>query len=384
MEYRPIGKTGMSASIIGLGAEHIDFQPFQTVDTVINTALDQGINIMDLFMPGQEVRENIGRALGKRRDKMLIQGHIGSTNVKEQYDKSRDLPTVKRYFEDLLRFLNTDYIDIGMLFYIDNEKDFSDVFETDFVRYAQDLKQKGLIRAIGASSHNPVTAKRIVETGIVDLVMFSINPAFDIAPVDVDILDYLYEDKRIDFKEKTDDSRAAFYRLCEQRGVAITVMKTLGAGKLLSTEQSPFLLPLTVPQCIHYALNRPAVVSALIGCANSEEVLKAVAYLDASSEERDYSTVIRDFQGDFKGRCMYCNHCLPCPANINIAAVHKFLDMTLLDNAHSSTSNSYLSLDHHASECTSCGSCEERCPFSVSVIDNMKKAASLLKPTTLP
>jgi len=379
MQYRPIGKTGMSASVIGLGAEHLDNKPYSTVETVINAAMDLGFNIMDLFMPGQTVRENIGRALDGRRDKMLIQGHICSTDVNEQYDRSRDLPTVKKYFENLLRYLKTDYIDFGMLFFIDTEKDFSDVFKTDILRYAQDLKQQGKIRAIGASSHNPVIAKKIVETGIVELLMFSVNPAFDMASAETYVIDYL--DKAMDFEKKLDHDRAALYQLCEQKGVAITTMKTLGAGKLLSAEHTPFSKPMTVAQCIHYVLTRPAVVSALLGCATKEQVLEAAAYFEKSDEERDYSAVICDFQGDFKGRCVYCNHCLPCPSEINIANVHKYLDIALLDegNIPPSIASHYRAMDHRAADCTECRSCEERCPFSVPIVQNMKKAVALLE-----
>jgi len=381
MQYRPIGKTGMSASVIGLGAEHLDNKPYETVETVINAALDQGINIMDLFMPGETVRTNIGRALGGRRDKMLIQGHICSTDINEQYDWSRDLPIVKKYFEALLRCLNTDYIDIGMLFFIDTEKDFTDVFETEIVRYAQDLKQQGRIRAIGASSHNPVIARRIVETGIVDLLMFSINPAFDMASAETYVIDIMSEDKPWDFEKKLDRNRAALYQFCERQGIAITVMKTLGAGKLISPEQTPFAKPLTVAQCIHYALTRPAVVSALVGCRSREDVLEATSYLEKSDAERDYSAVLRDFQGDFRGHCVYCNHCLPCPSGINIADVHKYLDIAVLDEANipPSIANHYRSLDRHASDCSACGNCEERCPFSVQIVKNMEKAVSLLE-----
>ena len=379
MQYRPICKTGMSASVIGLGAEHLDNKPYETVDKVINTAIDQGFNIMDLFMPGQTVRENIGRALGGRRDKMLIQGHICSTDVNEQYDRSRELPIVKKYFENLLRCLNTDYIDFGMLFFIDTEKDFSDVFETDILRYAQDLKQQGKIRAIGASSHNPLIAKKVVETGIVELLMFSVNPAFDMATAETYVIDYL--DKALDFEKKLDHDRAALYQLCERQGVAITTMKTLGAGKLLSAEHTPFAMPMTVAQCIHYALTRPAVVSALLGCANREQILEAAAYFEKSPEERDYSAVIQEFQGDFKGRCVYCNHCLPCPSEINIANVHKYLDIALLDESKIPPSilSHYRSMDHRAADCTGCASCEERCPFCVPIMQNMKKAAALLE-----
>jgi predicted aldo/keto reductase-like oxidoreductase len=380
MQYRPIGKTGMSASIIGLGAEHLDNKPYEAVETVINAAIEQGINIMDVFMPGQTVRENIGKALKGRRDKMLIQGHICSTDINEQYDRSRDIKTVKKYFEDLFRFLQTDYIDFGMLFFIDTEKDFSDVFETEILSYAQDLKKQGRIRAIGASSHNPVIARKVAQTGIVDLLMFSINPAFDMASADTYVLDYL-EKGVMDFEKKLDRDRAALYHFCEKQGVAITTMKTLGAGKLLSQKHTPFAQPMTVAQCIHYVLTRPAVVSALIGCGTKEQVLEAASYLNKSDAERDYSEVIRGFQGDFKGHCVYCNHCLPCPAEINIADVHKYLDIALLDEANIPPGilSHYRALEHRVADCTSCGSCEDRCPFSVPIVQNMKKAAALLE-----
>jgi len=378
MLYRTIGNTGMSASVIGLGAEHLDFKPYEVIEPVINEALEHGINILDLFMPGEDVRRNIGRSLAGRRDKMIIQGHIGSTDSKEQYDKSRDLATIKRYFENLLRCLDTDYIDIGMLFFVDSEKDYADVFEGDSLRYALDLKKQGYIRAVGASSHNPITARKMVETGYLDILMFSVNPSYDMAPANIDVLDY-YEGKEIDYEMKLDPQRAALYRVCEQRGTAITVMKALGAGKLISPEHSPFARPLSVTQCIHYALTRPAVVSALLGFTGKEQMLEALGYLNASEEERDYSEVIKEYQGSLKGSCVYCNHCLPCPARINIASVNKYLDIALLDEANipPSVSAHYRELEHRASECSACGHCESRCPFSVPVAENMKKAEVL-------
>jgi len=378
MIYRPVGNTGMSASVIGLGAEHLDNKPYETVEKVINAVIEHGINIMDLFMPGEQVRLNIGKALTGRRDKMLIQGHICSTDVKEQYDISRDLKTIKKYFENLLRYLNTDYIDFGMLFFIDSEKNYSDVFEGDALPYALELKKKGHIRALGASSHNPIIARKIVETGLVDILLFSLNPAFDMIPAETNVLDYLDKGK-MDYEMRLDPDRAALYRFCEQRNIAITVMKTLGAGKLISTQHTPFSAPLTVPQCIHYALTRPAVVSALIGCSTAEQVEEAVSYLNASEEERDYSGLVSEFQGSMKGSCVYCNHCLPCPSKINIASVIKYLDIALLDEKNISPSimSHYRALERHGSDCIACRSCEERCPFSVPIVLNMKKATAL-------
>lgn len=56
--------------------------------------------------------------------------------------------------------LGTDYVDIGMLHFVDTEEDFRSVFETEIIRYALDLKEKGVIGALGMSSHSPVIAAR--------------------------------------------------------------------------------------------------------------------------------------------------------------------------------------------------------------------------------
>lgn len=189
MEYRELGKTGERCSIIGLGCEHLDGKAFAQVQETIDAALENGVNILDVFMPGQQVRENISKALGPRRRNVMIQGHIGSTALRQQYDISRDLPVVKRYFEDLLRIFG--YIDFGMMFFIDSEADYKGVFETGFADYVLRLKQQGDIRHIGFSSHNPVTAAQVIKTGLPEMMMFSINLAFDLYPAEVNALDEL-------------------------------------------------------------------------------------------------------------------------------------------------------------------------------------------------
>lgn len=370
----------MSASIIGLGAEHLDGKPYAVVEETIHAALDHGINIMDVFMPGDEVRRNIGKALGSRRKEMIIQGHIGSVDLSEQYDISRDLPTCKRYFENLLKNLGTDYIDVGMLFFMDSDEAFEQIHSNGIVDYVLELKQKGIIRAIGASSHNPVVAKKVLEMGIVDLILFSINPAFDMTPVETDVLstfENLSEQQYITI----DPVRADFYKYCEQKEIAITVMKTLGGGRLLSAEHSPFKKEMTVTQCIHYALTRPGVVSTMIGCQSAKQVKEAVDYLSATEEQRDYTPIISGYQGDISGKCVYCNHCQPCPVNIDIAMVNKYLDIALLDTAHipPSIRQHYQSMPANGADCIACGSCEEKCPFSVSIIKNMERAEGLLR-----
>jgi len=315
MQYRPIGTAwkasatgGMSASVIGLGTEHLDNKPLHVVEEVIDAALECGINLFDLFMPGTPVRENIGKALQGRREQVLIQGHIGSVDLKQQYDISRDVPTCRRYFEDLLRCLDTDYIDFGMMFFVDTEQDFRDVFETEYIDYVRQLKREGKIRAVGASSHSPEIAMRLVETGEVEHLMFSVNLAYDMLPANVYIIDSLMSNEKIDRAvfRGIEPNRAKLYELCAARDVSIATMKTLGAGKLLSADQTPFAKPMTVAQCIHYALSRPAVVSTLIGCKDRAEVLETVRYLDLTDKERSYAGIAETMRETFQGKCVYC------------------------------------------------------------------------------
>lgn len=379
MEYRVIGNTGMEAGVIGLGCEHLDGKPYAVVEETINAAMDAGANIMDVFMPGAEVRGNIGRALKGRRDKWLIQGHIGSVDLKQQYDISRDLPTCKLYFEDLLKQLGTDYIDFGMLFFLDSEDAWNTVRDGGILDYAQSLKQRGIVRALGASSHNPLVAAQVVQSGVVDLLMFSINPAFDRAPSGQNVLASFDDDFANSRLDGTDPARATLYRLCESKGVGITVMKTLGGGRLLNADHSPFGRALTVGQCIHYALGRPGVVSALVGCVGEQQVQQAMAYLDMSQEERDYTGVLATAPAGGAAGCMYCNHCLPCPAGIDIAYLTRQLDIAALTPGvvPPSVRMHYGAMEHHAGECIECRSCEGKCPFGIQVVDNMRQAARI-------
>lgn len=379
MQYREIGNTGMKASIIGMGGEHLDHKPYNQVDRVVGAALEQGVNIIDVFMPGEEIRRNLGKAIGSRRDKVLLQGHIGSLEKDGQYDLTRDPGLCKKQFEGLLTAMGTDYIDLGMLYLIDNEAEFRAVFEGGIADYAQELKKKGVIRAIGASSHDPIIAAKIVETGLVEMMLFSINPAFDLYPAEQNALDKLHEDFTSEGFVGTDPRRAAFYSLCESKGVGLTVMKALGSGKLLSAEHTPFRRPLTVGQCIHYALTRPAVASVLIGYSEPEQVAEAVRYLSLTDEERDYSDAISVFQRDFTGSCVYCNHCQPCPSGIDIASVTRYLDIARLDESHipPGARQHYGNLGGKGGDCIECGSCVERCPFRVDIIGNMRNAARL-------
>jgi predicted aldo/keto reductase-like oxidoreductase len=377
MIYRPLGASGLTVSEVGVGCEHLQDKPLSQIQSVLDEALNQGVNIIDLFMSQPQVRIDIGQALKGRRGQMQIQGHIGAGWVDGQYCRVRKPEQYRRFFEDLLNYLQTDYMDIGMLHFIDTQADMDVTLESGMLDYAVELKKKGVIRAVGMSSHDPVTALKMIETGAIDVMMFSINPAYDAMPPEADVDGLMNLDSYKNFSAfEPRPERVKLYRACEARGVGITVMKSLGAGALLDARRSPFGEALTLAQCIHYALTRPAVSSVLVGCKTPEEVRAAVHYENTTEQERDYAKALHGMRFSPAGQCMYCNHCLPCPSEIDVAQVNKYLDLAELETEPPATVREhYLALSHHASECIACGSCEANCPFGVPVIQKMERAA---------
>ena len=154
-------------------------------------------------------------------------------------------------------------------------------------------------------------------------------------------------------------------------------MKALGAGRLLNAETSSFGMALTPAQCIQYALDRPAVSSVLLGAKTVEEMQRDLAFENASAEEKDYTCLGAGTKSAIRGKCMYCNHCLPCPAGIDIAAVNKFRNLAQVQGEIPETVREhYRTLAHHASECIACGRCQSNCPFGVDIIGHMRLAAA--------
>lgn len=376
MEYRILGKTGLSVSAIGLGCEGFIGMTEEETFKQMDYAIKQGINFIDMYASNPDLRTHIGKALLNRRSQFVIQGHLCSTWENGQYLRTRDVDKTITAFEEQLRLLRTDYLDIGMIHYVDDEKDFLRVFEGPIIRLALRLKQEGKIRHIGLSSHNPQVAIKAVESGLVDVLMFSINPCYDLQPASEDVED-LWKDENYEHElQNIDPQRELLYELCEQKGVGIDVMKVYGGGDLLSEANSPFGKAFTPVQCIEYALTRPGVASVMIGCRRNEEVRQAADWCNATKEEKDYARVMQGMERfSWKGHCMYCGHCAPCAVGIDIAGVNKYYNLTVAEGFVPETVREhYKTLSHHASECIRCGQCEKNCPFGVDIRGHMQKA----------
>lgn len=379
MEYRELGKTGIKVSEIGMGCEGFAEHGSEHARELIEAAERYGVNYIDMYSSDPQLRKFVGMALEGRREKFILQAHLCSVWQDGQYKRSRKIEEVRAAFEDLLTLMKTDYIDVGMIHYVDSMADWKEVSEGAVLSYAKELKEKGVIHHIGLSSHNPVVAMEAVKSGDIEVLMFSVNPCYDLQPADEDCY-ALFDEKNYDKPLlNMDADRERLYELCNSMGVGITVMKAFGGGDLLDETLSPAGKALTVCQCLHYALTRPAVATVLSGAHTIAELESSVAYEKASAEEKDYAAALAAFPKiSWRGHCMYCGHCAPCPKGIDVASVTKFLNLARAQGMVPETVREhYKVLEHKAGECIGCKACEKRCPFEVRVTENMDEAKSV-------
>lgn len=381
MNYRTLGRTGIRVSEIGLGSEAFVNHDDGFAQELFEAALGAGINYFDLYNPEPYIRDSFGKAMEGRREQFVIQAHLCSAWIDGQYKRTRDMETVREAYDDLFRRLRITYADVGMIHYVDEQTDFDVVFGGEVLAYARELKTKGKIRHIGMSTHNPRVAIQAVKSGEIDVIMLSVNPAYDILPSNEDV-NTLFEKETYgtpDVLSSTDPERLELYSLCESEGVALTVMKPYGGGALLDAGESPFGVALTPAQCLHYCLTRPAVASVLAGARTKEELLEAAAYSELPDEEKDFATLLGSTPAHrFTDKCMYCGHCAPCTAGIDIATVNKFADLCEAQGMVPETVREhYQVLKAKAGDCVKCGVCEKRCPFGVKIVEHMERAKEL-------
>ena len=363
MEYRqlPRGSANEKFSVLGLGMGGIQNCSDDEIERTIRIAVENGINFFDLCAGGKNVYEPFGRAIDGQRGKVFFQLHFGAVyNEKGKYGWSRDLQLIKETFEWELEMLRTDYADFGFLHCVDADEDFDELVEAGIFDYIKKLKDDGKVRHIGFSSHTPSVANRVLDTGLIDLMMFSINPAYDLEQGD-------------EYGIGSVSERAALFRRCETMGVGISVMKPFHGGQLLDEKTSPFGIAMTEYQCIRYALDRPGVLAVVPGIRNLEDLNALLGFADAPETETDYSIIGQFTPAAAEGNCVYCNHCQPCPASIDVGLVNKYYDLALAGD--DMAANHYRKLSVKAYSCIGCGHCDKRCPFHTVQSARMKEIA---------
>ena len=307
MEYRKHPKTGDSIGILGIGAGSLGGVSDDEIEDIISKAIDHGINFFDLCAGSGNVYKPFGKTIKGRREKVIFQLHFGAVYNKDgEYGWSRNLNKIKETFAKELEDLGTDYVDYGFLHCVDDFKDIEDLKNNGIIDYVKSLKEKGVLKHIGFSSHTPKVAHKLLDLGFIDMMLFSLNPAYDLEQGD-------------EYGIGTNKERNELLLRCKKEGVGVSVMKPFHGGQLLDASQSPFKVALSKEQCIQYALDRPAVMTVVPGVRNLKDFEQLLKFIDASEEEKDYSVISQFTPAKALGNCVYCNHCLPCPKGLILA-----------------------------------------------------------------
>jgi len=198
MQTRPLGKTGLDVSIIGMGGIPLMRCSDEEGVALYQFALDQGINYFDAARGYRNCHRRLGPALKGRRDQVVVASKDGARTEQQMMEA----------IEDSLRVLDTEYIDI---FKLHGVCQFDDLERRtgpgSALEGLQKAREQGKIRYTGISGHNADVLTAAVETGQFDVIL-------------------------VIFNYMNTEPAERLLGACLEHGVGVTVMKPLGGSVL--------------------------------------------------------------------------------------------------------------------------------------------------------
>lgn len=256
MDLRPLGATGILVSPIGLGtvklgrSEGVKYPHAFTIPgddeagRLLSLAAELGVNLLDTAPAYGTSEARLGTLLAGQRERWII-----ATKAGEEFFEGRSTfdftpRAIRASVERSLRRLRTDRVEICLL-HSDGE------VERDAARFdaaleeLRSLRQRGLVRAFGASTKTPEGARHAIERS--DVVMLTVNRE---AAGDLGVLD-----------------------LAASRRVGVLAKKALASGRLAGQ----------AGEALRFALSFPAVSSVVVGTISHEHLRANIAALEGES-----------------------------------------------------------------------------------------------------
>lgn len=172
MERRSLGRTGLEVSVIAFGAAEIGYEDAEqsSVDRLLNSALDTGVNVIDTGECYVDSEEKVGRAVSQRRSELLLFTKCGHSSGLDEEDWTPAL--ISKSIDRSLRRLRTDYVDLLQL----HSCSAAVLQQGDVIRALEDARSSGKTRFIGYSGDSK-DALAAVQTGAFDTLQTSVNLA---------------------------------------------------------------------------------------------------------------------------------------------------------------------------------------------------------------
>ena len=179
MEKRQLGKTDMHVSVLGFGGAEIGYEgaTTETVQQLLNSALDAGLNVIDTAECYETSEELIGQTVSHRRSEFYLFTKVGHPRGigSEDWSTSSILESIERS----LRRMKTDRVDLVQLHSCSE----SVLRKAEVITALQTARDRGYTRYIGYSGDSRA-AKFAVESGAFDTLQTSLSIA-DQEPIEL-------------------------------------------------------------------------------------------------------------------------------------------------------------------------------------------------------
>lgn len=361
MQKRKLGRTGIQVSIVGFGGTWISQLSMDEAVKVVRRAFELGINYFDTAKLDGDSEEKIGVALKAVRDECILATKTASRT------KSESLAD----FKTSLHRLKTDRLDLIQLHGIDDEKTLRKAIGSGgSLEMCKKARSEGLVDYIGITSHKPLLLIKALETNEFDTILVPLNVV-------------------------TQQALEELIPLAKELGIGVAIMKPLSAktSKLVTCLYKPSLSLLSdepelkallgentssmVRNALNFVLSQDVSV-VVTGLKSIEEVETAVQvgneYKKLTRAEKNHFSI------QFYGKhCRDCGLCLPCPQNIDIAAVLRFHTLSATYGLKNWAKKLYNGLEVNVNKCTECGECEPKCPYILPILSMLKDAQACLQ-----
>jgi uncharacterized protein len=332
MRYIMLGKTGLEVSEVGFGG--IPIIRLSTADAVmvLRRAYDRGITLFDTANMYLDSEEKMGLAFDGIRSRLVL----ATKTLK------RDRAGAEADIDLSLRRLRTDYIDLLQIHQLSLEGDYGKVTGPDGALEAiSRARQDGKVRHIGVTSHNIEMAMKLVRTGLFSTVQFPFN---------------FIESKPVE----------ELHPVARQEEMGILAMKPFGGGVLDSAALCfKFLRQFTD------AIPLPGfdAVWQVDQIADIYETENALFPEDLAAMERYRTELGQQF-------CRRCEYCQPCEQGVMITPAMNY-PIIVSRMSDAKAVGFAAKMMESVRNCTECGECVKRCPYSLPIPEMLKKHLAL-------
>lgn len=180
------------------------------------------------------------------------------------------------------------------------------------------------------------------------------------------------------------------YELAEELGVPLVIMEPVKGGSLAALPEEvtePFRSYKPDASISSWALrwvaSKPNVKVVLSGMSDMEQVNDNLqtfgSFQPLSLREKELvADVAAAIKKRTKNGCTGCAYCMPCPFGVNIPQNFRIWnDLSMYGNVNRTRQAYFKDLEEsaRADQCQKCGKCEEVCPQSLSIRENLEAAA---------